>query len=62
MDIIKNQQSMALAVIACISPLLPASCTIKQDKPDNKRPNIVFIFADDMGYGDVSLLNPDIPY
>jgi len=25
---------------------------------DTKRPNIVFIFADDMGYGEVQYLNP----
>ncbi|HKK62118.1 MAG TPA: arylsulfatase [Bacteroidales bacterium] len=28
------------------------------NKNDNISPNIVFIFADDMGYGDVSALNP----
>ncbi len=29
-----------------------------QDGAVSRTPNIVFIFADDMGYGDVSALNP----
>lgn len=28
-------------------------------RPDKRQPNIIFIMADDMGYGDVRYLNPD---
>ncbi len=34
-----------------------STCQPAQEKP--QKPNVVFIFADDMGYGDVSALNPN---
>jgi len=42
-----------LTLIALASPLLPL-CAQTDDKP-----NIVFLFCDDLGYGDVQILNPD---
>ena len=35
------------------------SCQPQETIEENDLPNIVIIFADDMGYGDVSALNPD---
>ncbi|MGJ8655210.1 MAG: sulfatase family protein [Akkermansiaceae bacterium] len=45
-------------------PLLAATTTLTataqtETLPPAPRPNIVFIFADDMGYGDVHTLNPE---
>ncbi len=45
--------------------LISAICSIgiinscQQEEPKEKLPNIVIVFADDMGYGDVSGLNPE---
>ena len=36
---------------------LPFSLVQKKEKEKNELPNIVFILADDMGYGDVSAYN-----
>ncbi len=47
----KSAQSLALAGLGW-----PVSCKKNQTGPKD-RPNIVFIFADDMGYGDVQAYN-----
>lgn len=41
------------AIIGLVQP------TFGQKVSASKSPNIIIIFADDMGYGDVSALNPD---
>jgi arylsulfatase A len=53
-----NQQSLALAFMTCMIPGLHTACTSNKDVPPDQKPNIIFILADDMGYGDVASLNP----
>lgn len=50
------QRKAGLYTIACCSlPLLMAGCQEKKTEP--ARPNIIYILADDMGYGDIHALN-----
>ena len=50
------KQTNTRSLFLFLGGLATLSCTTQAEKkPD--RPNIVFIFADDMGYGDVSALN-----
>lgn len=50
-----NHSACAISSVI-LFPLV--ACSGQQEKPNAEKPNIVFIFADDMGYGDISGLNP----
>lgn len=54
---IVRRQFLKAAGLAGVS-LLAAGCGVKPS-PNKKRPNIVFIMADDMGYGDPGCYNPN---
>jgi arylsulfatase A len=49
--------NMRIILLVLISFLF--SCTQKQKLAEPKLPNIVYILADDLGYGDVSIYNPE---
>ena len=44
-----------ISLLICI-----LSCDSCRQIPDEARPNILFILADDLGYGDVSAFNPEL--
>lgn len=47
-------------IILFVSSLLPfMACTEQKKVEKTKQPNIIFILADDMGYGDVSYFGGD---
>jgi len=47
------QSIIVLAIITLVS------CVQKRDKTNDSKPNVIFIYADDMGYGEVQALNPE---
>jgi arylsulfatase A len=50
-------KKMTHIVALSIALLLSISCTI--EKKDKNQPNIIIIYADDMGYGDLNCQNPE---
>lgn len=50
---------MTLRILAFVT--LAAATALAQSAPPGAKPNIVLIFMDDMGYGDVSPFNPKTP-
>ncbi|MDB2385342.1 arylsulfatase [Polaribacter sp.] len=53
---LKNRTKVAIVLIACFL----ASCS--SEKETKEKPNIIIIYTDDQGYGDVSALNPDAKF
>lgn len=53
-----SKKSLTMACFAAVSPFVYVSCVSKTDTDSARHPNIIIILADDMGYGDVSSLNP----
>ncbi|MCG8311470.1 MAG: arylsulfatase [Cytophagales bacterium] len=47
------------SIILFLSGLLLISCQQDKDSGTNPLPNMVYILADDLGYGDVGIYNPD---
>ncbi len=48
-----------MRIIIILSLVLFFSCVSEKKQGENTKPNIVYILADDLGYGDVSAYNPD---
>ncbi|MFM8395672.1 MAG: sulfatase-like hydrolase/transferase, partial [Acidobacteriota bacterium] len=50
----KSRWSLLLAILLLLLPALPLPVT-EQTRAAARRPNIIFIQADDLGYGDLSV-------
>ena len=52
------KETMQSALSISTACLALTACHQQQKQPDLNRPNIIYILADDMGYGDIQALNP----
>ena len=50
MQLTSNKSIISLGATALLSLF---ACSVKNKKPETKQPNIIYILADDMGYGDL---------
>lgn len=50
---------MKNSILAFILAVLFYSCVEKKEKTETRLPNIVILYADDMGYGDLGVQNPE---
>ena len=55
----RNIQILSILVFFLASSMLLNSCSQARATNENKQPNIVFILADDMGYGDLGCYNSE---
>ncbi len=60
LKIMKSNRYFFLALFMSVSSIIATSCISKAtDLKEDKKPNIVFILADDMGYGDLRCYNSE---
>ena len=50
-----------LQISSCLSLILVCASSLQAQNKDTSRPNVIIIYADDLGYGDISINNGKVP-